>query len=151
MIIIHNDQLNNQLQSVHKRNSKQQSVRKIIQLIKDAKNKSSNTYTVPLEEVLGLSNTDQQLNNANPSSRALQTMFLNVTHDIEKILPIKWTNEVYSKFLSINIDSAAVLLHHITNKTSNQELKRNKLFMMNNTKIQALASVSAEYQMNRII
>ena len=48
MVMIHNDQLNIQFQSVHEHNFKQQSVQKFIQFIKEAKNKSSFIYTTPL-------------------------------------------------------------------------------------------------------
>ena len=107
--------------------------------------RTANMYTIPLEDVFCLLTTDQQLNSANTSSKTLQTRLLNVAHDMEKLFPVKLTNKVYRKFLPINIDFSTVLLHHTTNEISNQELERNKLLVMNNTIIQALANALANF------
>lgn len=76
---------------------------------------------------------------------------MSVAYNMEKQFPIKWTNKVYSKFLSININSTEILLDHITNKTLNPKLMKYKLATMNYTTIQALASASVKFRINKAV
>ena len=109
MMLIYNNWLNSQLQSVHKLGSKQHFVWKIIVFIKEAKNKASITHTNnSIRGFFCIPYIDQELNNTNPSSRIQHTIILNVVHDIKTI-----SNQVEKQsvhyFLSININSAIIL------------------------------------------
>ena len=76
---------------------------------------------------------------------------MGVAFNMENQFPIKWTNEVYSEFLSININSTEVLLNYITNKALNPKLKKHKLATMNYTTIQALAQASAKFWIDKVV
>ena len=73
-------------------------------------------------------------------------MIFKVALDMEKLFPIKWTNEVIHLLLSVNIRSPAMLLRHITSGTFNGVLKSKEYIgMMNSTTIQVLTNALANF------
>mmetsp|Transcript_20990 Transcript_20990/g.21373 ORF Transcript_20990/g.21373 Transcript_20990/m.21373 type:complete len:84 (-) Transcript_20990:782-1033(-) len=68
---------------------------------------------------------------------------------MKKLYPIRWTNEVFCKFLLINVKSPNVLLCHIMDGTLNPKLKAKEYFSMNNTTLQVLAQALPRFCMDR--
>ena len=60
----------------------------LLSSIEDANERSSNTYTNPLQEVFGLTQIDQELAQSKPTTINLQIMLLSIAQDMKKSYPI---------------------------------------------------------------
>ena len=115
-----------------------------------ARGTPSDSYRNPLLEVFGLTNTHEQvLSPSSPSALSLQSMLLNVAHDMSKTFPIKWTNQVYYKLVSVSITTSSDLLHYISNSTLNSRLKSGGHSGMNPTTIQVLGRGASDFHQGR--
>ena len=50
-------------------------------------------------------NDDKELENITVANEAMREVFLCVALDMKELFPVKWTNEVFHKFLAIGIES----------------------------------------------
>mmetsp|Transcript_3700 Transcript_3700/g.3865 ORF Transcript_3700/g.3865 Transcript_3700/m.3865 type:complete len:123 (-) Transcript_3700:243-611(-) len=100
------------------------------------------TYTTPSEEIFNknkLTDDDRELSETTEENEVLRELLLVCALDMHKLFPVKWTNEVFIKFLVIGIETPAVLLQHITNDTLNPLLSRNGYLTMNQSTSKILA------------
>ena len=97
---------------------------KISVLAKDAKLLSTVTYTTPLQEVLhmNLKDDDKDLAYSNATTDLLQEVLMMFSLTLKKIFPATLANEVFCKFLLINIKSPYIKLRHILDGTLNPKL-----------------------------
>ena len=118
--------------------------------LEEARGTPSDSYRNPLLEVFGLTTTHEQvLSPSSPSTVSLQSMLLQVAHDMSKTFPIKWTNQVYSNLVSVSITTPSELLHYISNGTLNSRLKSGGHSGMNPTTIQVLARGASDFHQGR--
>ena len=87
---------------------------------------------------------DQELGQSEPTTIDLQTMLQYVAQDMKKSYPVKWTNEEFSKLLSVHIKYSPELLRYISNRTMNERLNKSKKLGMNPSTIQMLGHASAD-------
>ena len=121
MTEIHNNRLYTFLRNVQNFTFNQQSILKIAIVVVETKRKPAGTYNTQLQEVSHLNtiDDDKELDYSNIRTNNLQEVLLNVSLDMKTIFPIRWINEVFHKFLSINTKSPDVLCRHIIHGTLN--------------------------------
>ena len=103
------------------------------------------TYTTPSEEIFNknkLTDDDRELSDTTEENKVLRELLLVCALDMHKFFPVKWTNEVFIKFLAIGIETPTVLLQHIINDTLNPLLSRNSYLTMNQSTSKILADAS---------
>ena len=155
MTEIHTNRINLSLRNVHKFGFNRQSTLKIMIFAGEAKRIPTVSYTTPLQEAFNLNKTDNNNNNnnnkldySNTTTEILQEVLLTVSFNMKKLFPIRWTNEVFCKFLLINVKSLDILLHHIMDGMFNPKLKSNIYLSMNNTTLQVLARASPHFSID---
>ena len=134
-------QVNISLKNIRELGFSRNSILKITIFAGEVKRISAASYTTPLQEVFRLNTSydDNELDFINTTTETLQEVLLVVSVTMNKLFPVKWTNEVLSKFQKINVNSPDVLLRHITNDTLNTKLKANNHLSMKMTTLQVLA------------
>ena len=70
---------------------------------------------------------------------------------MKKRFPTKWTNEVFHKFLLINVKSPDVLFCHIIDGTLNPKLKATDFLSMTSTTLQVLTRATPHYNIHTSI
>ena len=110
-------------------------------LAKEAKDLSAISYTTPLQEVFHMNQTDndKDLAYSNATTNLLQEVLMKVFLTMKKLFPTTWANEVFRKFLLIDIKSPDKLLCHILDGTLNPKPRANNFLSMNNTTLQVFA------------
>ena len=118
----------------------------LLNLLEDVCDIPSDKYRNPLLEVFGSTETyEQEPAPSSPSTHSLQFMLLSVAYNINKIFPIKRTNEVCLKLLSVPITSPLELLHFIISSTLNNCLKSSNYLGINPTSIQVLGRALVDF------
>ena len=110
------------------------------------------TYTTPSEEIFNknkLTDDDKDLKDTTEENKVLRELLLVCALDMHKLFLVKWTNEVFIKFLAIGIETPAVLLQHIANDTLNPLLSRNGYLIMNQSTSKILADASPLFRTGR--
>ena len=70
-------------------------------------------YTTPSEEIFNknkLTDDDRELNDTTEENEVLRELLLVCALDMHKLFPVRWTNEVFVKFLAIGIETPTALL-----------------------------------------
>lgn len=122
---MHTGRVSISLRSVHGSSFNRQSILKITIFPGEGKRISAVSYTTSLQEIFNMNTTDNdnELNYSNTTIDILQKVLLTVSLNMKKLSSIRWTNEVFDKFLLINNKSPAVLLCLITDGTLNPKLE----------------------------
>ena len=126
---------------------------KITIFTRDIKKIPAVSYTTPLQKVFHMNATDNdnELDYSNTTTDVLKRSLLTVSFTMKELFPIRWTNEVFCKFLLINIKSPDVLLCHIVDGTLNHKLNANDHLSMNSTTLQVLAPASPGFNIRSSI
>ena len=66
-----------------------------------------------------------ELDSSNAATDVLQEVLITISITMNKLFPIKQTNELFCKFLLIKVKPPDVLLRHIMDGTLNSKLKAN--------------------------
>ena len=103
MTEIPNDKLNDILKSIHQRTFHQRTIQKLMILISGARKLPASTYTTPSEEIFDkyqVTGDDKELDDINNTNEELREFLLQSTLDMKKTFLVRWTNEVFAKFLA---------------------------------------------------
>lgn len=152
MTEIRTNRINLSPRNVHEFGFNRSPIFKIKVFAGEAKRIPAVSYTTPLREVFHLNETNDvnELDYSNTTTDILQEVLLTVSFNMMKLFPIRWTNEVFHKFLLSNVKSPDVLLHHIIDETLNPKLKANNYLSINNTTHQILARASTYFAIDRM-
>ena len=140
---IRNECLNTSLRNINELGFNQQSILKMCILDKNAK--VYQQYPTPLHYMKYSIWIHRSMTKTWLTPMPQQTSYQMVPLTMKKIFPTTWTNEVFCKFLLINIKSPDILLRHILNGTLNPKLQTNNFLSMNNTTLQVLARVISHF------
>ena len=107
-------------------------------------------YITPLQELFHMNATDDdnKLDYSNTVTDNLQEVRMTFSFTMKKRFPIKWRNQVFSKFLLINVKLPNVLIRHIMDGTLNSKLITNYHLSMNNTTLQVLARATPRFNIH---
>ena len=104
MVEIHNNKLNDLLESIHQRTFHQRTIQQLMILISEAQKLQASTYTTPSEEIFNkdqVIDDDKELDDTNNNNEELREVLLQSALDMKKTFQVQWTNEVFAKFLAI--------------------------------------------------
>ena len=149
---IRNNTLNASLGAIQQRLFHHRTLHQMMVLIAQTKEIPMSTYTTPSEEVFTknkLTDDDKELNDTTEENEVLRELLLVCALDMHKLFPVRWTNEVFVKFLAIGIETPTVLLQHIANNTLNTLLSRNGYLTMNQSTTKILADASPLFRTGR--
>ena len=88
---------------------------------------------------------DRDLGYSNATIDFLQEVLMMNSLTMKKLFPTTSANEVFCKFLLIDIKSPDILLRHILDGTLNPKLQPNNFLSMNNTTLQVLACATPRF------
>ena len=149
---IRNNTLNASLGAIQQRLFHHRTLLHLMVLIAQSKEIPMSTYTTPSEEIFNknkLTDDDRNLSNTTKKNEVLRELLLVCALDMHKLFPVKWTNEVFIKFLAIGIETPTVLLQHIANDTLNPLLSRKGYLIMNQSTSKILADASPLFRTGR--
>ena len=121
---IHNKKINELLVSINQRPFHQRTIQHLICLILEAWLLLASTYITPSMKVFDrdhITGVDPEPINADDNEE-LREILLCSALDMKKLFPMRWTNEVHSKFVDIGIRTPQELHHHIIHRTLNSLL-----------------------------
>ena len=112
---IHNKKINELLESINQRPFHQITNQHLMSLISEARLLPASTYLTPSIEVFDrdhITGVDPEPINADDNEE-LREILLCSALDMKKLFPMRWTNEVHSKFVDIGNRTPQELHHHI--------------------------------------
>ena len=116
-------------------------------LISEAQFLPASTYITPSMEVFNKDhiNGDDMDPNIIKENKELHKVLLRSALDMEKLFPIRWTKEVYNKFVDIGILTPQELLHHITHGTLNPLVSQHKCMTMHHSTMKILVDATPQF------
>ena len=145
---IHDKKLNELLESINQRPFHQRTIQQLMCLISEAQLLPASTYITPSMEVFNkdhVTDDDPDLDIIEENEE-LHEILLRSALDMKKLFPIRWTKEVYNKFVDIGIFTPQELLHHITHGTLNPLLSQHKYMTMNHSTMKILADATPRFR-----
>ena len=149
MAEIHDNKLNDLLESIHQRIFRQRTIQERIVLIVEARKILASMYTTPSEEIFNkdhTTNDDRKLNDTTNTNKELGEIFPMSALDMKKMIPVGWTIEVFVKIVVIGIETPEVLLQYISHNTLSPMLKEHEYLTMNHSMLQILAEASPRFR-----